>query len=229
MTCILLIMFRFKKFDKLANNDFWAEPIDVINRGLEKNMKKDEKEQSGVSLVIGCPLPDDIQQAVMDLKDAVPTNVKWRDDLSALHITVYGLIMPNDYQGESSWKLVQQKQHELQEIFNKYKGFQLDLQGIGILGRGAVSIRISDSKELENMRSDIASVSGFSKKSFGSNTTKIVIGRMLPDITDDDRMQLKETCKHLQDHAIGTLTVDQLTLVHYKHTFLDTYFDKLSL
>ena len=41
----MLHMVSFHRFDALVQNDFWTEPIDAINRGLEKNVKKDAKER----------------------------------------------------------------------------------------------------------------------------------------------------------------------------------------
>ena len=48
-----------------SSNEFWAFPIEKLSENLEKNLKKDMQESSGVSLVIGCPFP----ASVLDISD----------------------------------------------------------------------------------------------------------------------------------------------------------------
>ena len=227
-------MTSFRKFDALAQNDFWTESVDAINRGLEKNILKDTKQLSGISLVIGCPLSISIQSNIAKLESTFDKSlneqgsnakVLWRNDLSALHITVYGLILPKDY-NDDSWQLINDKIDDLKSILLKHKGFELHLAGLGILGRGAISLRISDSPQLESFRDDVSKIEGISSLNFGGRTTKVVIGRVLPTITESDRKGLWSICNNLRDFEVGSITIDELTLVHYEHTFLDSCKEK---
>ena len=229
------MMATFRTFDALARNDFWTAPVDDIWRGLEKNMHKDQKMQSGVSLVIGCPLPENIQSAIAKLAEEFESilrtkesdaTVRWREDFSALHITVYGLVLPKDYHAESSWQLMREQKDTLRHIVAGHDIFPITLQGIGVLGRGALSVRVSDSPEIERLRDAIAHVPGVSPLSFGGRTTKIVIGRIAPGMTEQDRTIINDACAELQDFEIGTIDTAPLTMVHYAHTFLDRCMDK---
>lgn len=212
------------------SNEFWAFPIEKLNENLEKNHKKDLQESSGVSLVIGCPFPASVLEKVNELKEKIGSSIpiKWREDASAFHVTVYGLVIPSEYQGEESWHAMEEKVPELIEIFNEFKGFELEARGISILGMGAVALKISDSPELQNLRGKISQLPDVSPLKFGGKTIKCIIGRV-SKIDEEGRTNLKQVCEELKGFDVGTLKVDSLKMVHYKHRFLDKVTDKISI
>ncbi|HCI03814.1 MAG: hypothetical protein QF755_04760 [Candidatus Peribacteraceae bacterium] len=211
-----------------SSNGFWVFPIEKLNENLEKNLKKDLQEAHGVSLVIGCPLPGHILEKFSELKEKVGSDIdiKWRDDPSAFHITVYGLVIPSEYRGEESWHAMEEKVPELIEIFNEFKGFELEARGISILGMGAVALKISDSPELQQLRGKISQLQGVSPLKFGGKTIKCIIGRV-NKIDEERRLKLRKICEELKGFDVGTLKVEGLKMVHYSHRFLDKVTDKV--
>ncbi|MDP7247000.1 MAG: hypothetical protein QF741_00040 [Candidatus Peribacteraceae bacterium] len=211
-----------------SSNEFWAFPIEKLSENLEKNLKKDMQESSGVSLVIGCPFPASVLDKFKELKEKVGSDIdiKWRKDASAFHVTVYGLVIPSEYRGEESWHAMEEKVPELIEIFNEFKGFGLSIQGISILGMGAVALNVSDSPELQRFRGKIGQLTGVSPLKFGGKTIKCIIGRV-NKIDEEGREKLRNICEELKSFEVGTLKVDSLKMVHYKHRFLDKVTDQV--
>lgn len=224
------------RFSIQGRNDFWTAPVDAINSGLTKNQKKDDRAESGVSLVIGCPLPANIQENIVRLKSGFEEGiashgsnvmVKWREDQDAFHITVRGIVIPSDYRGEESWNRAKELIPEITEICSSFRDFKLQLKGVEVLGRGALSVRVSDSDELQKLRGHLDKLPGVSSIRFGGRTNKIVLGRIQPGITEDDRQAIQSSCESLRDYDVGVVIVEQLNLVHYKHTFLDCALEKV--
>ena len=183
-----------------------------------------------MSLVIGCPFPVSVLEKVNELKEKIGSSIpiKWRDDPKAFHVTVYGLVIPTEYRGEESWHAMEEKVPELSEIFSEFKGFELRLQGISILGMGAVALQISDSPELQKLRESISRIPGVSPPKFGSKTIKCIIGRV-NKIDEEGRESLRTICEELKGFEIGTIKADSLKMVHYSHRFLDKVTDKISI
>lgn len=229
----------FRHFDALSqSNEFWTMPIDRLNQSLEKNQMKDVLQKPGISLVYGCPLSQEILDSIETLKQEcgrmITSNqsdlrIAWREHLQALHFSVYGLVMPDDYQVGQSWPLTDQQISSITDAFHAFKGMKLTLQGIGILGMGAISIRVSDSSQLEKLRDSIGAIAGLSRERFGSRTKKIVIGRIAPSMTTQSRECMRALCDSLRDMEIGTLSIDSLEIIHYKNTLLDAEYDRVHL
>ena len=213
-----------------TSNEFWAFPIEKLNENLEKNHKKDLQESHGVSLVIGCPLPESVLAKLKELKEKIGTSVpiKWREDASAFLVTVYGLVIHTEYRGEESWHAMEEQVPALQEIFSEFKGFELKAKGISILGMGAVALSVSDSPELQRFRGKIGQLTGVSPLKFGGKTIKCIIGRV-SKIDEEGRVSLRSICEELKSFEVGTLKVDSLKMVHYKHRFLDKVTEKISI
>src|SRR5207253_570005 len=157
-------------------NEFWTLPMERVNENLDRNHKKDTLQRAGISAVVGCPLPQEILQNVRTLEQAFErtltaqgstAKIQWRTKYDALHFSVYGLIMPDDYTS-GSWPLQTNQIREIEHALHIFGGFTLQLQGIGILGMGAVSMRVSDAPELERLRDAIGKIQGISKERFGS-------------------------------------------------------------
>lgn len=227
----------FRHFDALVRaNEFWTMPTERISQNLERNHKKDAQKRAGISAVVGCPLPEEVLKNIQSLQRVVDerfrsrgnTQIAWRSQLDALHFSVHGLVMPDDYRA-NSWPLHEEQLTQITDALRASKGFALQLQGIGILGMGAISVRVSDSPELEKLRDTISSIEGISKERFGSRTKKIVIGRIQPPITVQDKEDIKVVCDELCDFLVGTLRVDSLEIIHYKNTFLETVLDRVHI
>lgn len=229
----------FNHFDSLIRtNDFWSFPIEQINQHLERNHHKDLLQRPGVAVVAGCPLPEEILQNIQVLQSGFDRTLKangstakveWRKEMKALHFLIYGLMIPDHYHPETSWPLHEEQLKKLQDAISRFGGFSLELQGMGILGMGAVSLRISDSPELEKLRDAIAAIENVSPERFGSRTKKIIIGRVIPPITKEDREAIRRTCDIFQAFTIGTLKIDALEVVHYKNKFLDAEYERVRL
>lgn len=227
----LYAMIDFSEFDQqVKQNRFWTEPIEDVNRKIKEAQDEDAVGRSGVSLIIGCPLPPEIQRKILEVQrkfdqtlsdNQVSASVKWREDLTALHITVYGLVKPDDYRRGMSWSVPDHIMDKVRAIVSKHLPFKLVLQGLGILGRGAVAVRISNSRELNQIREVIEGIQGVSKRGFGERLNQMIIGRFLPPLTDNDRSAIKRSLDDLINFSISELNVVSLELVHYKHEFLN--------
>lgn len=229
----------FRHFDTLVEaNEFWTMPIERINQNLERNHKKDTLQRAGISAVVGCPFPQKIQEKILSLEQVFmrtlaangsKARVEWRKNDDALHFSVYGLVLPDDYQPGDSWPLRDDQMKKIREALHSFGNAELQLQGIGILGMGAVSVRVSDAPELEQLRDAIGKIGGISGERFGSRTKKIVIGRISPPLTAQDREWILSACEVLKDYTIGTLRIDSLEIVHYKNTFLEQESERITI
>lgn len=227
----------FSEFDKLAHW-FWKKPITQINEGIEDGYIKDSIGSSGITLVIGCPLPKEIQRKILKirskfdklLKEETTLQVKWRDDLSSLHITVYGLVKPEDYKRGESWPLKENVLKAIKDVVSNTLDFNLVLQGVGILGIGAVGIRISNSDTLSQIRKGISKIQGMSEygEKRGEGVNKIMIGRFLTSFSESSMQIVKRIVDDLRDFPIGEMKVNNFELVHYKHEFLDRLYEQNS-
>ncbi|MDB4978667.1 MAG: hypothetical protein JWM56_853 [Candidatus Peribacteria bacterium] len=226
----------FNHFDAaVRTNEFWTLPIERINQNLERNQQKDMLQRPGISAIVGCPLPQALVESMTIAQKAVDrtlaahgssATIEWRKQPEAFHFSVYGLLTPGDY-GADAWPLRESQISCLEEALHAVGTFTLDLQGIGVLGMGSVSIRVSDSPKLEELRDAISSITGFSQEKFGSRTKKITLGRLRPGLSASDRLAVKATCESLQGFTIGSLTIDHLAIVHYQNTFMDEQYDKI--
>lgn len=227
----------FNHFDsQVRTNDFWSFPVERINEHLERNHHKDLLQRTGVSAVVGAPLPTEILENITILKNGFERTMKafkstakveWRKEMNALHFSVYSLTTPDHYHPETSWPMHEQQLEAIKAAVKQFAGFELQLQGLGILGMGAVSIRVSDSPELEKLRDALAAIENVSPERFGSRTKKIIIGRIIPPITREDRDAIQQACKAFEGFTIGTLKVDAIDVVHYKNTFLDAEHERI--
>ena len=232
-------MVDFSEFDRqVKRNRFWTDPINDVNKKIGGAQDEDAVGRSGVSLVIGCPLPSEIQKKILEVQrkfdqtlsdQKLSARVKWREDLTALHITVYGLVKPDDYTRGLSWPISDNIMEQLQGILSQRLPFKLVLQGLGILGRGAVAVRISTSSQLSQIRDAIEDIREVSKRGFGERLNQMIIGRFLPSLTDKDRSAVKDSLEELKDFVIGEMNIVSLELVHYKHEFLNRLYNQQSV
>ncbi|MGB2986430.1 MAG: hypothetical protein WBE26_11155 [Phycisphaerae bacterium] len=221
-----------------SNTAFWNNPIENINYGIATKHDLDAIGQPGVTLVIGCPLPSYVQHKVIRVQrlftsllaaSGSSATVKWRDDLTALHVTIYGITKPKDYSPTGSWPLPAGILNPVQTTVSSNVPFDISLQGLGILGNGAIAVCVSDSPEIDRIRDDIEKIAGVSSRSFGEKANQIIIGRLLPDLTDRDRRLIKQALDDVEQFMLGTLTVNYIDLLHYKHEFLNRLFDRVLL
>ncbi len=217
---------------------FWTNPIEDVNYGIATKHDLDAVGQPGVTLVIGCPLPAYVQQKVIRVQrlftsllaaSGSSATVKWRDDLTALHVTIYGIAKPKDYSPTGSWPLPDGILDPVRTIVSSKKPFDISLQGLGILSNGAIAVGVSDSPEIDSIRDDIAKIAGVSPRSFGEEVNQMIIGRLLPDLTDRDRRLIKQALDDVEQFMLGTLIVNHIDLLHYRHEFLDRLFDRVLL
>lgn len=225
-----------------SNNRFWAAALPDMPGQIQSGHLEDQLARCGVSLVIGCPMREDIQRRIIEIRDAfenalntcgVPRNihVKWRDDLSGLHITVYGLVKP-DFYDRFSWPIESQALATLANSASCHLDFDLALEGLGILGRGAIAVRVSDSNVLAHLRDCIEKQPWVSPRGFGERLNQMVIGRLdcdahgwTPTATDMDNIE--KALLSVRGFAIGTIRVRSFELVHYKHEFLNRVYEQI--
>jgi len=231
--------YSFIEFDELAQW-FWKKTIDQANERIRIGQIKDAIGRPGITLVIGCPLPTKIQENIFHLQNEfdalldkykVQNKVKWRQDFSALHITVYGLIKPEKYEKGKFWPLQQDLYNYMMETVNRAKSFQLCQRGIGILGGGAIGIRTPSHQFLDHIREKFDKNESFSrlKREGGEKVNKTIIGRFLSDFDQDDLSKLKRITDSLLNFEIGEIKVSHFELIHYKHEFLDRVFHQESV
>lgn len=225
----------FKGIDR-EGKKFWVRQIS--DREIAKAHQEDKLARSGVSLVIGCPLPATIQSRLLAMQERLDkalrrqkadTSVSWRTDLAGLHTTVYGLVKPRDYRRPWSWPLAARVVHGVRSVVYQHQPFALYLEGVCILGRGAVAVRISDSKELNAIRTNIERVAGVSKRAYGKRVNQMIVGRLLPPLTNADRATIRRILPDLKGCRLGRIDVSVLELVHYRHEFLDRVYHQSSV
>lgn len=226
----------FSNFDLLASW-FWKQSLKQINKTIEEGHIKDYNERSGATLVIGCPLPQEIQQRILAIQSEFdqllsteknPIRVNWRDDLSSLHITVYGLVKPENYETGKSWPLQQNIEERLIDAVSNVLNFDLILQGIGVLLGGTIGIRISNNETLHQIREQISQITGVSEyaRDRGESVNKIIIGRFLPQFSESNVQTVREFVTDLKGFYIGKINVTHFKLIHYKHEFLDQLYEQ---
>ncbi len=230
----------FSNFDTISKTGlFWTDSIQDVNYNINVKQDMDLVGKSGITLVIGCPLPPKIQENILRLRrtfdqilinNQVSAQVKWRKDLTSLHITVYGLIKPKDYERDVTWPISSNILQQIRNIVSTEFPFNLILQGLGILGSGAVAVRISDSNELDTIRNAIANMEGVSDRNRSEKTglNQMIVGRFLPELTDNDRRLVKQAKDDLESFLVGEITVTSLELIHYKHEFLNRWYNQES-
>lgn len=228
-------------------NDFWTLPIDKVNVKIEYGHQKDEESNPGVTLVVGCPLPQSVQDWVQRLREDIDNDLRlrgigrpfWRENLFALHVTVYGLVKPGqDYDHfmqrgyHCSPAVLQDMAHSLERVCGNLRRqafpFRLVFQGFGILGGGGIAVRVSDSEQITLLRSRIAESKGqcFSTAGYVEkhNLNQMIVGRLRPGLEDEDRQQLHALATEYQDRQSVEFEVESLRWVHYQHEFLEQLF-----
>lgn len=226
----------FAMFDDVgAQNMLWTDDLSNLNQRLAEAHDEDAIARPGVTLVVGCPLPEDIQRKILAMqrefnealvRHHASTCVKWRSDLAALHMTVYGLVKPPDYHRRHSWPLSQHMLNALRHLILPHLGVRLTLQGLGLLGRGSVAVRIADCNAINTIRSGIEEVHGISGRSRGEGFNQMVLGRLLPSLIETDRHAVRAALHDVRDFFLGEVQVDGLELVHYKHEFLTHIYEQ---
>lgn len=230
-TSLRLEEYSFKEFDNLAHW-FWTFPIEKRNKKILEGQSKDKENRPGVTLVAGTPLPNNIQKGIYKIQKAfdeylnsgqLDNEVIWREDFDALHLTVYGLIKPEDYKRDVSWPLDESTLIKLRNILSVCDKITLNLKGVGILGGGAIAIRISDNKTLSNTRECIEKIDGISeyRRRAGESVNKIVIGRFKREFQERQFFKLCKIVNQLKKYQVGFLHVEHYRVIHYKHEFLD--------
>ncbi len=220
---------------------FWKKNIAELNSAISKKRDDDAIGRSGITIVIGCPLPYEIQQGALDIRRkftkalaafGCSTAVQWRENLSALHITVFGVTKPADYIRQS-WPLPNSLLDQLRYILSANLNFNITWKGLGVLGSGAVSARLSDCPEIEKIRREIMRIQAphLSGASRGEkdNLNQIILGRFKPTLTFNERKAIEASLKKVRDIEVGALTVASFEMIHYKHEFLNHIYDQLLL
>lgn len=142
------------------------------------------------------------------------------------------MVKPENYQRGKFWTLAKRIMNKIGEILSGVHNIELCLQGMGILGGGALAIWTSDNDVLtyirEEFEKEFAKIEGLSKlkRSGGEGVNKAVIGRFLPELSQDSFGKISKILKELKDFEIGKLNVTHFELVHYKHEFLDRVYEQ---
>jgi len=196
-----------------AANIFWGMPIDKLNHLIKRKIKDDASEKTGVSLVIGCPFPADLLGKIEDLKkfidaemNGIGIKVIWRTKSEAFHLTVSGLILPDEF-SESLWPLSSETLVGIKRLAEGMKGKEIRLGSVGILGMGAITLGIDDNPGLDLLQSELEVLPEFKMLRHGSMTKKIVIGRLNPSFIENAREFLKLTINKFKDNEIGTTVI----------------------
>jgi len=233
------MMFSFDGFDRVVEaNDFWTLEIGELNVMISSGHADDAVSRKGISLVVGCPMPETVLSYVGGLRSIIGSELCrrgmeepiWRKDLSALHVTVYGVTRPADYRQDSR-PLSETLLDDCEEIVRGRLPFKLAYQGFGILGRGAIAVRVCDSDELMQMRLLISRLPEASRPGYVelNSINQMVIGRLPASLGPGDAQALKELYSAFQNSDEVESTVEELALVHYEHEFLDRVSGRLSL
>jgi len=208
--------------------------LEKANADIAAGHIKDSRGREGVTLVTDWPLPADLQSGIRRLAARFEeqlfghARVQWRTDLSALHLTVFGVVKPADYR-PGIWPLDPTTLAELRAAIPPTRGFSVLLRGVGVMLGGGIAVRMSDSPELADLRARIQAVRGVSAGVAGETANKIVIGRLLPPLTLRGLSAVREAVERSLEFDAGELTITQFILVHYRHEFLDGCQDHLVL
>ena len=236
-------MCKFDGIDGAANpkpQPFWASPdLLGLNRRIRGAHEEDLIGRPGVTLVIGCPTTGTVQRSVLEVQRELANClvelglrdvIEWRKRLDALHITTYGIVKPDDYDRRASWEKSGCAVQALSSQIADHLGFRLKLQGLAVLGRGALAIRVSDSNELSGIRALLAAKQqpGISAPSTGEakNVNQMIVGRVRPVVDARCRDALSSCLLQLLERHVDDFEVNALELVHYRHEFLDSVFEQ---
>lgn len=229
----------FRTFDMVeAKNAFWHENIDAVNTRIQNGHDKDAQSNSGLTLVVGCPLPgeviawvDDMQkwvgQRLSELEIPMP---EWRTSKGAFHVTVYGLLKPGHcLSKEGCDALVASLREDCASVLREHLPLRLSLQGFGLLGGGGIAVRVSESYSLTDLRLRICarvlgggiaapSVPGFVER---EDLNQMIMGRLQLGVTLGQRRNLRCLADESRKRYSVDFSVDSLFLVCYEHEFLD--------
>lgn len=208
---------------------FWirsGESLDRVNEKMRGALAEDRRQQPGVTLVAGFPLPEAFREEIGNLQEVFERlsglPVRWRENSAAFHITVYGLIKPADFAKAPSWPLSPAQSQAIAEALRDARPPLLRLQGLAILGRGGIALRVSDCDLFRRIRRVLgADGSLFSAPKGGEQANKIMIGRLLPDLSPEGLKRLQRAVELLRNYRVGDLLVDRLALVCYQDEFLE--------
>ena len=228
------MMLSFATFDKaVEDNNFWTQDnMGDLSAQIRGKHGEDAEGRSGLTLVVGCPLPTPAQKYVAGLRQDLSRRLAqcgiaepvWRTELSALHVTVYGLLVPDDYERDRALcdSLMKLAFDDLSEAAHGWPRFTMTLKGFGILGRGALAVRVADSAEVTQIRDHAASIPQVSSRGYVErrDLNQMVIGRLQPCLEDGQRQMLRGLYEEFKDSELHELVVDSLSLVRYEHEFL---------
>ena len=195
--------------------DFFQHSLTEIIGQIVSGTKQDLENSNTEGITIVIPVSAKILDEITFLMDEIDhginghqhLTIRWRrregkGASESLHITVYGIVKPNIYNSALSWQWIKTIQAELQHFVSQtYLDFNsrpedLHIEGLGIVGRGAINVRVSDNAFLDALRDKVKNRMGFSSQGRGEKFNKIVIGRIGPMIECNSDME--DACESLQ-------------------------------
>lgn len=220
--------FTFHKIDTLGKW-FWIhsdQSLAKVNERMRVALTEDRRKQAGVTLVAGYPLPEALREEIGKLREVFEhlsgLPVQWRENAAAFHITVYGVIKPADFSKTPSWPLSPEQVQAITSVLHDALPPLLRVQGLVILGRGGIALRVSDCDLFRRIRRALsAEDSPFSAPAGGEAASKIMIGRLLPDLSPEGLKRLRRPVELLRNYQVGDLLADRLKLVCYQDEFLE--------
>jgi mannose-6-phosphate isomerase-like protein (cupin superfamily) len=188
----------FLPFDeRIQRNPFWRRGVEELNERIRAAHDKDLCPRKGVTLVVGHPLPEEVFSKIREARElfaemvSSSASVKWRDNLDALHITVYGVIKPDDY--ASMWPLAPETHDRVVEVIRRYLPLTFRIEGLGVLGDGAVALRVTSNASLELMRAALEEFApAVSGRAWAEHFSYAIIGRLAPGLTEEDRQRVRD-------------------------------------
>lgn len=249
--------YTFINTDLAVEHSLWYGTNDLskIQKNISYKHQRDKIACPGITLTVGMPLAKEIQKLVLHyqnlfqevlIETGLSDHLKpvFREDLSALHCTIYGLVKPDDYKNnKNAWSNLCSGpvQEKLEDIIQRYLPIELGISGWGIMGSGAIVLRLSDSDSLGQIRRDISeSIAGVSAKNYTekNNLNQIGIGRIMPItvFTETVKSGLEKIVtqgKMMNDIIEFQIGGEQLEnniwLVHYMHEWLTKTYDMIRL
>lgn len=157
--------------------------------------------------------------------------MNWRQHVDALHVTLFGLVKPDDYHS-SQWPLNRNRLADVREIVSQHDPVRLEFQGFGMLLWGVVAVRCSDCDNWVQIRDKCEDLTWTSKMKPGEHCPKIVLGRLEPAEYSSDKLKaLQEAINQTRELEAfsGEIQPENLELIHYKDDFLDDVYHRLQL
>lgn len=218
-------MLSFSQFDHVDQSDvFFLRGLDEIIGKIVSGTHQDLESSNTKGITIVVPVSAEILDKITSLMQRIDGRINghqhltihWRrrDEIASksLHITVYGIVKPNIYNPDLSWDWIKAIQAELQHLVTQtFLNFKsnpevLRIEGLGIVGRGAINLRVSDNAFLDALRNKFKDRMGFSGQGRGDKFNKIVIGRIGPVI--ESNSSVSDACDSLQGSIANSATRD---------------------